>query len=328
MSSSAGQSWRARLRTEEFLFLLLFIPSSLVTIWANYDLYAGGVDSRRIQGGLLRLVIVVLLAMIVPTLERWRHRMPYGKGRSTVDFFRTFLPFVFCVAVYTNLHDTIRWINPNDIHGQLMVLEQWLFGFQPVVWAEQFITPARTEFFSFFYTNFFALTVVVSSVLWGLGRRQESRETLLGIVVCFYSGYVLYVIFPAAPPRLYYEAMGMFSIDLGGGSIASFQNALIALMPNEASRAAFPSLHTAVSLVVLGYAWKFCRWLVPILLIFVLGLLASTVYLRHHYVVDLIAGAMMIPWVFWVTPRVDRWWNQTGKSYDLGERPAPTRGTV
>ena len=75
MSSSAGQSWRARLRTEEFLFLLLFIPSSIVTVWANYDLYAGGVDSRRIQGGLLRLAIVVLLAMIVPTLDRWRHRL-------------------------------------------------------------------------------------------------------------------------------------------------------------------------------------------------------------------------------------------------------------
>ena len=113
----------------------------------------------------------------------------------------------------------------------------------------------------------------------------------------------------------------MFSVALGGGAIASFQNALIALMPNEASRAAFPSLHTAVSFVVLGYAWKFCRWLFPILLVFVLGLLVSTVYLRHHYVVDLIAGAMMIPWVFWVTPRIDRWWNRSARPYDLGERP-------
>ena len=310
-----------RLRLEEFLFLLLFIPSMVMTIWANLDLYIEGVRSRRIRGGILRLVIVTAIGAMLPVLDRWRHRLSYGFGRSTVEFFRTFFPFALCSAVYTNLHDTIRWINPNDIHGTLMAVEGWMFGGQPVVWAERFITPARTEFFSFIYTNFFFLTIVVSCVLWATGRRQEARQTMLGIIVCFYSGYVLYVIAPAAPPRLYFESLGMFAVDLRGGAITDFQNALIAMMPNEASRAAFPSLHTGVSLVVVCYAWRFCRWLVPLLVLFILGLLASTIYLRHHYVVDLIAGAALVPWALWVTPRLDRWWKGSDQLYDLGERP-------
>ena len=325
-ASRADWRWDAlrKLRLEEAMFLFLFIPSMVVTIWANVDLYTEGVRSRRIRGGILRLAIVAAIAVMLPVLDRWRHRLSYGVGRSTVEFFRTFFPFALCSAVYTNLHDTVRWINPHDIHDTLMVIEEWMFGFQPVVWAEQFITPERTEFFSLIYTNFFVLTIVVSCVLWAAGKRQQARETMLGIIVCFYSGYILYVIFPAAPPRLYYESLGMFAVDLGGGPITDFQNALINMMPNQASRAAFPSLHAAVSLVVLCYAWRFCRWLFPILVLFVVGLLTSTVYLRHHYVIDLIAGVPLVPWALWLAPRLDRWWKGSGEPYDLGERKAAT----
>ena len=123
-AESAGPRtwWDAlrRLRLEEFLFLLLFVPSMIITIWANLDLYEAGIRSRRIRGGLLRLAIVVVVAALVPILDRWRHRLSYGLGRSTVEFLRTFFPFVVCTAVYINLHDTIRWINPNDIHDKLM----------------------------------------------------------------------------------------------------------------------------------------------------------------------------------------------------------------
>ena len=91
-------------------------------------------------------------------------------------------------------------------------------------------------------------------------------------------------------------------------AITHFQDALFAMMPNHAARAAFPSLHAAVSCLSLYYAWKYCRWFFPILLVFVVGLLVATVYLRHHWVVDLLAGAALVPWVLWITPRFERFW--------------------
>ncbi|MBN1824762.1 MAG: inositol phosphorylceramide synthase [Candidatus Eisenbacteria bacterium] len=300
-----------RLRLEEALFVLLFIPSTAVTVWANLEMQRAGEGSRKIEGGILRLVIVAAVAALLPLLEKARRSPSASRAlRESVEFFRVILPFALCSAVYTNLHDTVRFVNPHDIHTTLAMIEERLFGLQPVVWAEQFITPARTEFFSFFYTNFFLVAPSVALLLWFTGRRREARETLLGVIITFYTGYVLYVIFPAAPPRLYFESLGLFSVNLGGGAIADFQNALIAMMPNHASRAAFPSLHTAVSLVSLYYAWRYCRRFFPILLFFVIGLLASTVYLRHHYVVDLIAGAFLVPWTAWVTPRLDRLWQR------------------
>jgi membrane-associated phospholipid phosphatase len=310
-AGALGGLWRAfrRLRPEEALFVVGFVPSSIVTLYANWQLAAEGISSRRIEGGAIRLVVAALLAATIPWLHALRHHLR-GRPRlaAAAEFYRTVMPFLLCIAVYTNLHDTVRFINPHDIHHHLVAIEEWIFGGQPVVWAEQYITRTRTEIFSLFYSTFFLIAPSAVIVLWVTGKRIEARRTLLGVIVCFYTGYLLYILLPAAPPRLYLESLGWFSINLRGGPITSFQSALIDMMPNHAARAAFPSLHAAVSLVTIYYAWRFCRWYVPVLVLVTTGLLVSTVYLRHHYVVDLLAGALLVPWALWITPRFQRWW--------------------
>jgi membrane-associated phospholipid phosphatase len=67
------------------------------------------------------------------------------------------------------------------------------------------------------------------------------------------------------------------------------QDTLNALEKNKTD--AFPSGHTAVSLMCLYYAWKMREnKLFAVLIPVVTGLLISTVYLRYHYVIDVIAG--------------------------------------
>ncbi|MGH7371035.1 MAG: phosphatase PAP2 family protein, partial [Candidatus Methylomirabilales bacterium] len=56
---------------------------------------------------------------------------------------------------------------------------------------------------------------------------------------------------------------------------------------------AFPSGHTAIVLVVLFYARGFVRGLFWIFLPMVVALIFSTVYLRYHYVVDVLAGILL-----------------------------------
>ncbi len=305
------RAWRAfrRLRPEEALFVLGFVPSSIVTLYAYADRVDTGLSTARIEGGVVRLVVASILALTIPLIDRSRASISlHPRLASALDAYRTMLPFLLCIAVYTNLHDTVRFVNPHDIHDWLVAIEGWLFGGQPVVWAQAWITRTRTEIFSVFYASFFLIAPSTVLVIWLSGRREVARDALLGIILCFYTGYLLYVIFPAAPPRLYMESLGMFTVDLRGGPIMDFQSALLRMMPEDASRAAFPSLHAGVSILSLVYAWRHARWYFPILLVIVTGLLLSTVYLRHHYVVDLLAGALLVPWVLWLRPRVSRWW--------------------
>jgi membrane-associated phospholipid phosphatase len=87
------------------------------------------------------------------------------------------------------------------------------------------------------------------------------------------------------------------------------------------SRAAFPSLHAAVSLVALLYAWRHLRWWFWVLLPFVAGLWVSTIYLRHHYAVDLLAGWLLAPLARAIAPRLDAWWTERQRA--LGYATAP-----
>src|SRR6185369_12577449 len=96
----------------------------------------------------------------------------------------------------------IGFVNPHDVHLTLAALDQMLFGVQPCVWAERFITPFNTEVMTFFYINFLWIAPSVSLILLAQRRMADFRAATMAVLMCFYLGYVLYVVFPAAPPRL------------------------------------------------------------------------------------------------------------------------------
>jgi membrane-associated phospholipid phosphatase len=303
------------LRPEEAAALVFLLPTTWLTLTAYLYAKRIGVVADRYPGGVVRLgVAVALLGALALARRRW----PNSRARRAV---REVLPFLTCVLIYTNLHDTIGFVNPNDVHWYLDALDRELLGVQPVVWAQRFITPARTEVMSFFYLSFAWIAPSTSLLL--LLRRDLSafRAATLAVIVCFYLGYALYVVFPAAPPRLVlvYE----FDRTLQGYPhlFSNLSARAFALLPVD-SRAAFPSLHAAVSLVALSCAWRYARWWFWTLVPFAIGLWASTIYLRHHYTVDLLAGFALAPAALWAAPRLDRWWakQQTARGYE------PARG--
>jgi membrane-associated phospholipid phosphatase len=55
-------------------------------------------------------------------------------------------------------------------------------------------------------------------------------------------------------------------------------------------------------------AWRHLRWFFPVMLFFGVGLTLATIYLRHHWVVDIIAGIAIALVADRVTPPLERWW--------------------
>jgi membrane-associated phospholipid phosphatase len=308
-----------RLRPEEAAALAFVLPTTWLTVAAYLYAREAGVLGPRYPGGVVRLVVAVaLLAGLALALHRW-------PGSALVRGLRETVPLLACFLIYTNLHDTIGFVNPHDVHHYLVALDQMIFGVQPCVWAERLITPARTEAMQFLYLNFFWIAPSTSAILLARRRFPEFRAATLGIVVCFFMGYALYVLLPAAPPRLVlvYE----FTKNLRGYPVgfSNLSAQAFSLLPVD-SRAAFPSLHTAASLVALLYAWRYVRPWFCVLVPFVLGLWASTIYLRHHYFVDLVAGWLLAPAAVWTAPRVDAWWARQQRA--LGYEPARGAATA
>jgi membrane-associated phospholipid phosphatase len=171
----------------------------------------------------------------------------------------------------------------------------------------------------FLYANFFWLAPSASLILLARRRFSAFRAVTLAVMTCFFLGYLLYVLFPAAPPRLVLQTSYTKNL-YGYPQFFSRLNAeAFALLPVD-SRAAFPSLHTAVTLVMLVCAWRHLRVWFFVALPFVVGLWVSTIYLRHHYAVDLLAGLLLAPVALYLSPRLDRFWAKEQRA--LGIEPA------
>ncbi len=303
-----------RLRLEEAIALVFLLPTSYLTIVANLYARRASVLADRHPGGLLRLGAAAALLALLYALVRSRPRAPFA------TFLRETLPFLVCVLIYTNLHDTIGFVNTRDVHLYLIGLDQALFGVQPSVWAERFVSRPLTELMSFFYVSFLWIAPATSLLLLAQRRFAEFRAATVSVLVCFYLGYGLYVLFPAAPPRLVLVFDYAKSLEGYPRLFSSLQARAFELLPVD-SRAAFPSLHAAVSLLALLNSWRHARRLFWLLLPFVLGLWVSTIYLRHHYFVDLLAGWLLAPCALLVAPRLDRYWAERQRA--LGLEPAP-----
>lgn len=299
-----SQSWIlkriAGLRIEELIAYFFFIPSLAITFRANAFFWLEDYGmGRRIGSGIWRILLAAVLLPLIPYLS---HKSERSRLFLVV---RNALPFVIAVAIYTNLHDTIHFVNPHDVQEWFYRADIWLFGVEPTIWAQQFYRPWLTEVLSFCYAAYLPLTILLPCILFIQQRDLEARETLLGIVLCFYCGYFFYILFPAVPPRL--AIANLYTHDFEGGFLLAAQRAMVSISESS-SRAAFPSLHIAITFLTLTYAFQFVRKLFWFLLPLGIGLMMATIYLRHHYAVDLMAGVPVAIFAYRYSPSIERTW--------------------
>jgi hypothetical protein len=292
----------AHLRIEEFIAYFFFVPCLAITMRANFFFWLQGYGlGRKIVGGMWRMMIVAAMLPLISYVSR------KSDGSRAFAVFRNSLPFLIAILIYTNLHDTIHFVNPHDVQEWFLRADIWLFGVEPTLWAERFYRPWLTEMLAFFYASYLPMTILIPALLYYKRKDRDARETLVGIVLCFYVGYFLYIAFPTVPPRLYISHL--YTQHLEGGLMMAAQRGMVTISESS-SRAAFPSLHAGITLLTLMYSYRFLRKLFWFLLPQALMLLTATIYLRHHYVVDLFAGFALALAAHRWSPACDAGWER------------------
>ena len=227
------------------------------------------------------VALATLLAIGKWKMGSWR----WGLA-MTGTVVRFALPFIVLLIIYRAVNFYIPLFSPVDRDDWLMAADEWMFGVQPTMWMQQFITPWLSDFFSFAYMIWFPM-IFFTVLLMLLKSRDAVTSYLTSALFAFYIGYVCYTIVPAVGPL--YALADQFTVSLSGGAITSMQVGVV-VQPLATPRDVFPSLHTAMSCVMLYYIAVYRRrwlWLYAPL---VASILISTVYLRYHYVIDVIAG--------------------------------------
>jgi len=229
--------------------------------------------------------------------------------REALVIARDWVPLILLILVYENLRGLTGKIRPDDIDHALWAADVAIFGVEPTLWIQRFINPWLTDYFAFAYMLYFILPLALATALYVKGKRDDFRELTLGVLLVQYVGFLLYITFPAGPPRFLittYDpprltgALGLFELTHGAYD----------RLNQVKHHSSFPSLHCALSLTALLFAWRFrkvlgVRWFWAILP-FTVSLWISVVYLRHHWIVDAFAGWALGLAVFFVTPIIRR----------------------
>lgn len=242
-----------------------------------------------------------LLALAVASLAVLEKR----HGRSgRLSSLRPAAYVVIILVIFNSLGDLIPAVWPRTFDDVLIRIDFALFGVHPTLWLEKTIHPALTAALQLAYISYYFIPLSLGALLVVKGRERELEESLFGIVLCFYLSYVGYLLVPAVGPRFTLAHLQTAGLQAGPVTQA-VQGALNGLEHNKTD--AFPSGHTAVALVTLFYAGK-CREkaLFRILIPIVSSLILSTVYLRYHYVIDVLAGAMLAALTILISPHVER----------------------
>ncbi|MDO9324658.1 MAG: phosphatase PAP2 family protein [Methanoregula sp.] len=234
------------------------------------------------------LVTYAVLASSVLAAAMYRERV----GPAKRGFHLSVITSVIVVlTIFNSLGPIIAGIHATTFDARLIAVDHAIFGVHPTVWLERSINPLFTSLLQFAYISYYFIPISLGVVLIARGRFGKFEEVLFGILLCFYLSYVGYLLVPAIGPRFTLNHLQTADLQISP-FIQSIQDALNGLEKNKND--AFPSGHTAISLICLYYAWKEReKILFAVMLPLVTGLIISTVYLRYHYVIDVIAGIVL-----------------------------------
>jgi membrane-associated phospholipid phosphatase len=166
---------------------------------------------------------------------------------------------------------------------------QW-FDWDIPRWSEAVLTPALADFMMFFYAAYFVMPVILFLALAARRDFPAMRRAAFMISVGLYATYALYLVVPACGPRHAYVNL---SVPLPEGLWTGAVHDLIRdLEPQPYD--AFPSAHVALGTLCAVLAWPvggFLRWTMAVL---AAGTIASTLVLRYHWIMDVLAGVALV----------------------------------
>ncbi len=229
------------------------------------------------------------------------------QGRSKgqwVEFLHAFSPILYVILIYESLGDLIHYLRP-DVDPILIRWDLLIFGTHPTIWMERWIAPWLTDLMSFFYGSYYFLPVVFVLFLYLKKRGVEFDESVFVLTFGYYLSFVGYILFPAIGPR--FTLTHLQSVPLEGSFLTDFVRDILNSLEHN-KRDCMPSGHTQIALMALYLAYRYERVLFYIYLPIICGLILSTVYLRYHYVVDLIAGMFTALGCLLIAPRIYTYW--------------------
>lgn len=245
-----------------------------------------GLSWNDLESILIPLAFRICCVVFICLIARYYN----GTHGRILHYLRYAYPLILIIYLYpeTDLFNNFIFEDQDPFFFRI---EAMIFGSQPSTqFLNQFPQLWVTELMSIGYFSYYLLIFSFSLILYLKDHDLFYRITF--IMVCsFYIYYIIFIFLPVAGPQYY------LSPPEDEVPKAYLFSGLLKLIQELGERptGAFPSSHVGVALIILWYSYKhFKGYFITILPISVL-LIFSTVYLKAHYVVDVLAAILSIP---------------------------------
>ena len=217
-------------------------------------------------------IAVVFWAGQQPTPTHWRIRLLW-------------YPCVMGLSFYT-LSTAVHRLGVPMADARLAGWDHALFGMEPAQVLARLHLPWLTDLMVVAYLFFFYY-LIFGPAYYCLHHLALFRACFVGLFTTYALGFLGYTLLPAGGPHLVMTDLP----PLTGGTVTRLMLPLV----NQGSNGVdvFPSLHVAASLYLLMFDARHYRRRFWWLLLPCIALWFSTVYLRYHYVVDVLGGAVI-----------------------------------
>jgi len=294
------------LKVVDLVTLLVLSGLTLLVVAARHRL-------PEWNGLLLRYAILALLQIGVIL----------GRGRGLPPVLTAFFPLIPILAIFDSL-SFIPHLHPGDKDRLLLDWDRALLGVDLSLWLEAHTRPWLTELMQLSYLVYYVVPFLVLGALYrkrpvASDLPRESGQPGADFDLCVtamalshYLAFVGYLTVPALGPR--FALTSQYHVELTGLWLANPIHDALNLLEGI-KRDAFPSDHTSVALLALYYAVRFTPRLVPVIAPGVFLMVLSTMYLRYHYLVDVLAGVALAGLCVALTPllmRIQRRWTGPG----------------
>ncbi len=232
------------------------------------------------------------------------------------------IPLIF--IIFKQLYFMVKPIRGIDYDHILIEIDRWIFGFDPTVELFSIANPYLTELLQIVYGMFFFLPIILAIDLMIKEKIANVKYEAFIILYGFLLSYIGYILVPAIGPRFTLHDFYMTDIELPGLYLTDFLREVVnsgESIPkgtidaiDKVQRDVFPSGHTQMTLLTMYLAVKFKAKTKNFLLVVGTLLIFATVYLRYHYVIDLIAGFLFMVFTLWSGFYLYNWWmEKTGE---------------
>lgn len=265
---------------------------------------------------ILNFLIIGCVLLLAYTAETYRYKI------LRLLHYLYLIPLV--LLTFKEIYYMIRPLRPYDYDQLLIDIDRWMFGGDPTVFLSNYSHPIITEILQIAYGLFYFLPIILAIALMKKRKFTEADFAVLTVIYGYFLSYLGYFTLPAIGPRFTLHDFHSKDLELPGLYLTNYLREITntvesvppgTLNPAEiVQRDVFPSGHTMITLVVIYLSVilksrsRFFIIPIGVLLIF------ATVYLRYHYVIDLIAGLVFMVFCVYTSPKIFNWWSRlTGR---------------